>query len=515
MDALDTHAIQRGSHEEGPAPTGIVSSFGYAVSSPSRIRKELFGGLAVALALIPEVLSFSILAGMDPKVGLFASVIMMMSIAFTGGRPAMVSAAAGSVAVVIAPLSASHGVDYVVAAVLLAGALQVILSAVGVAKLMRFIPRSVMLGFVNALGILMLTAQMDHLIDVPWLVYALVAVGLVIMLGLPRLTTVIPAPLVTIFILTGAVWAFGWNVPDVADQGELPTSLPGLFLPDVPLTLDTLSVLAPYVVGVALVGLLESLLTAKLVDDITDVHSDKTRESYGQGVGNILSALIGGIGVCAMIGQTMINVKSAQARTRLSTFMGGVFLLVLILLLGDTVGRIPMAALVAVMIIVAGTTINWHSIAPTTLKQMPLSETLVMLITVAATLLTDNLAIGVFCGVLTAMVAFARRIAHLVTVERRVDEGEPGVVTYEVTGQLFFASSNDLVYSFEYAEDQLSGVDQVIIDLTMAEIWDASTVATLDSVHRKYAQRDLSVEMKGLDGESQRRLDLLSGKLGE
>lgn len=295
---------------------------------------EVFGGLAVALALIPEVLSFSILAGLDPRVGLFASVIMAISIAFTGGRPAMVSAAAGAVALVIAPLSYSHGLDYVVATIMLAGILQIILAMLGVAKLMRFIPRSVMTGFVNALGIMMFTAQLPHLRDVPWMAYVLVGVGLVIMLVLPRLTTVIPAPLVTILVVTVLAIAFGWEVPDVADQGELPTSLPGLFIPNVPLNLETLELIAPYAIGVALVGLMESLLTAKLVDDITDTHSDKTRESLGQGVGNILSALIGGMGVCAMIGQTMINVKGAQARTRLSTFLAGVFLLILVVVLG-------------------------------------------------------------------------------------------------------------------------------------------------------------------------------------
>lgn len=474
---------------------------------------EVFGGLAVALALIPEVLSFTILAGMDPKVGLFASVIMLISISVTGGRPAMISAAAGSVAVVIAPLSASHGVDYVIAAVLAAGILQLILAACGVAKLMRFIPRSVMLGFVNALGILMLVAQLDQLIDVPALVYPLTIAGVAIMLILPRFTTVIPAPLVTVVVLTAVVWIFGWHVPDVADQGELPTSLPGLFFPNVPLTMETVQVLAPYVLGVALVGLLESLLTAKLVDDITDSHSDKTRESFGQGAGNVLSALIGGIGVCAMIGQTMINVKSAQARTRFSTFMAGVFLLVLVLSLGDIVGRIPMAALVAVMIIVAGTTINWHSISPRTLRVMPISETLVMLVTVVGTLSTDNLAIGVFCGVLVAMVAFARRVAHLVAVNKveKWDEAQVGVEYYEVTGQLFFASSNDLVYAFDYT----TAAQKVIVDLSKAEIWDASTVATLDSIAAKFGERGVEVEIRGLDGESRRRLDRLSGKLAD
>lgn len=463
---------------------------------------EVFGGLAVALALIPEVLSFSILAGLDPRVGLFASVIMAISIAFTGGRPAMVSAAAGAVALVIAPLSYSHGLDYVVATIMLAGILQIILAMLGVAKLMRFIPRSVMTGFVNALGIMMFTAQLPHLRDVPWMAYVLVGVGLVIMLVLPRLTTVIPAPLVTILVVTVLAIAFGWEVTDVADQGELPTSLPGLFIPNVPLNLETLELIAPYAIGVALVGLMESLLTAKLVDDITDTHSDKTRESLGQGVGNILSALIGGMGVCAMIGQTMINVKGAQARTRLSTFLAGVFLLILVVVLGETVGRIPMAALVAVMIIVAGTTVDWHSINPRTLRLMPLSETVVMLVTVVGTLLTHNLAVGVVAGVLTASVAFARRVAHFVSVDLEVN-------TYFVRGQLFFASSNDLVYAFDYTLPE----ERVVIDLSGAEIWDASTVATLDSVQEKYADRGVEVEFRGLDGASLQRLERLSGKL--
>ncbi|MFS0289309.1 SulP family inorganic anion transporter [Corynebacterium striatum] len=485
-----------------PAPTSVLGSFKYAFSSPARFRMEVFGGLAVALALIPEVLSFSILAGLDPRVGLFASVIMAISIAFTGGRPAMVSAAAGAVALVIAPLSYSHGLDYVVATIMLAGILQIILAMLGVAKLMRFIPRSVMTGFVNALGIMMFTAQLPHLCDVPWMAYVLVGVGLVIMLVLPRLTTVIPAPLVTILVVTVLAIAFGWEVTDVADQGELPTSLPGLFIPNVPLNLETLELIAPYAIGVALVGLMESLLTAKLVDDITDTHSDKTRESLGQGVGNILSALIGGMGVCAMIGQTMINVKGAQARTRLSTFLAGVFLLILVVVLGETVGRIPMAALVAVMIIVAGTTVDWHSINPRTLRLMPLSETVVMLVTVVGTLLTHNLAVGVVAGVLTASVAFARRVAHFVSVDLEVN-------TYFVRGQLFFASSNDLVYAFDYTLPE----ERVVIDLSGAEIWDASTVATLDSVQEKYADRGVEVEFRGLDGASLQRLERLSGKL--
>ena len=490
---------------EQPAPTGVIASFRFAFSSPARLRKEVLGGLAVALALIPEVLSFSILAGLDPRVGLYSSVIMAMAIAFTGGRPAMISAAAGAVALVVAPLAHEYGHDYVVAAVLAAGIIQVLLAWVGIAKLMRFIPRSVMTGFVNALGIMMFTAQLPHLIDVPWMVYVLVAIGLAIMIVLPRFTQAIPAPLVTIVVVSIIAVAAGWKVPDVADQGELPTTLPGLFIPDIPWNLETLQIIAPYAFGMALVGLMESLLTAKLVDDITDTHSDKTRESFGQGIGNILAAAIGGMGVCAMIGQTMIGVKVSQARTRLSTFLAGAFLLVLCLLFGEAVGRIPMAALVAVMILVAATTVNWHSIRPRTLKLMPLSEILVMLLTVAGTLATHNLAVGVVLGVVAASIGFARRVAHLVEVEL-VD-----VYTYVVHGQLFFASSNDLVYAFDYTLD----TDFVVVDLSDAEVWDASTVATLDAVQKKYADRGIEVEFRGLDGASAQRLERLSGQLGD
>ncbi|MDK8476995.1 MULTISPECIES: SulP family inorganic anion transporter [unclassified Corynebacterium] len=490
---------------EQPAPTGVIASFRFAFSLPARLRKEVLGGLAVALALIPEVLSFSILAGLDPRVGLYSSVIMAMAIAFTGGRPAMISAAAGAVALVVAPLAHEYGHDYVVAAVLAAGIIQVLLAWVGIAKLMRFIPRSVMTGFVNALGIMMFTAQLPHLIDVPWMVYVLVAIGLAIMIILPRFTQAIPAPLVTIVVVSIIAVAAGWKVPDVADQGELPTTLPGLFIPDIPWNLETLQIIAPYAFGMALVGLMESLLTAKLVDDITDTHSDKTRESFGQGIGNILAAAIGGMGVCAMIGQTMIGVKVSQARTRLSTFLAGAFLLVLCLLFGEAVGRIPMAALVAVMILVAATTVNWHSIRPRTLKLMPLSEILVMLLTVAGTLATHNLAVGVVLGVVAASIGFARRVAHLVEVE--LVDG----YTYVVHGQLFFASSNDLVYAFDYTLD----TDFVVVDLSDAEVWDASTVATLDAVQKKYADRGIEVEFRGLDGASAQRLERLSGQLGD
>ncbi|MFY9335625.1 MAG: SulP family inorganic anion transporter, partial [Mycobacterium sp.] len=386
-----------------------------ALRSPRRLRTEVLAGLVVALALIPEAISFSIIAGVDPRVGLFASFTMAVTIAFVGGRPAMISAATGAVALVIAPLVREHGVDYFIATVILAGIMQIALSLFGVARLMRFIPRSVMVGFVNALAVLIFMSQLPHLLGVPGLVYPFVGVGLLIMVLLPKLTTAVPAPLVAILLLTAVAVVFGVDVPTVADQGELPSSLPSLFFPHVPLTLATLSIIAPYALAMALVGLLESLMTAKLVDDITDTHSDKTREGWGQGVANVVTGFFGGMGGCAMIGQTMINVKVSGARTRISTFLAGVFLLVLVVGLGDIVGLIPMAALVAVMIMVSFATMDWHSIAPATLRRMPRSETTVMAATVVVTVVSHNLAAGVIVGSLTAMVLFARRVSHMVT----------------------------------------------------------------------------------------------------
>ncbi|WP_288871874.1 SulP family inorganic anion transporter [uncultured Corynebacterium sp.] len=496
------------------APTGVVESFRYAFSSAARLRREVLAGLTVALALIPEAIAFSILAGVDPALGLFASVIMAITIAFTGGRPAMISAATGAVALVIAPVAREYGLDYFVATVILAGVLQIVLAALGMAKLQRFIPRSVMVGFVNALGILIFSAQLEHLIDVPWPVYPLVAAGIAIMIFWPKVTGAIPGPLITIILLTAVVVVAGIRVPTVSDMGELPHSLPSLFIPDVPLTLETLRIIGPYALGMAVVGLMESLMTAKLVDDITDTHSNKTRESWGQGVANIASGFFGGMGGCAMIGQTMINVKESGARTRLSTLLAGVFLLALILVLGDVVGMIPMAALVAIMIMVSVGTIDWHSIHPRTLKLMPVSETVVMLVTVVATLATSNLAIGVVLGVVTAMIMFARRVAHLAWVEKVAEldtdgDGHIDTRTYRIHGQLFWASSNDLVYAFDYADD----ADHIIIDLSHAEIWDASTVATLDSITQKFHNRGKTVTITGLDGPSKDRLDRLTGQL--
>ncbi len=479
-----------------------------ALASPRLLRTEVLAGLVVALALIPEAISFSIIAGVDPRVGLFASFTMAVSISFLGGRPAMISAATGAVALVIAPVMRDHGFDYFIATVLLAGVFQVLLAVTGVAKLMRFIPRSVMVGFVNALAILIFSAQLPHLIGVPWLVYPMVAVGVVIMVWLPRLSQAVPAPLVAIVLLTVLTVVVTLNVPNVGDEGKLPDSLPGLFLPDVPLNLDTWRIIAPYALAMALVGLLESLMTAKLVDDITDTHSDKSREAWGQGAANVITGFFGGMGGCAMIGQTMINVKASGARTRISTFLAGIFLLVLVVGLGDVVALIPMGALVAVMIMVSVGTFDWHSVTPATLRRMPKSETTVMVTTVAITVITHNLAIGVVLGVVVAMVMFARRVAHFTEVIDVSHDADSRV--YKVIGELFFASSNDLVYQFDYAGDP----DHVVIDMSDSHIWDASTVATLDAIETKYAAKGKRVEIRGLNEASLDRHQRLAGNMG-
>ena len=482
-----------------------------ALRSPRLLTREVLAGVVVAVALIPEAISFSIIAGVDPRVGLFSSFVMAVSIAFLGGRPAMITAATGAIALVIAPVAREYGMDYFIATVSLAGIFQVILGLVGVAKLMRFIPRSVMLGFVNALAILIFSAQLPQLIGVPWLVYPLVAVGIIIMVAMPRFTKVVPAPLVAIVLITVATVTLSIAVPTVGDQGALPQSLPQLLIPSIPLTWETFTIIAPYALAMALVGLLESLMTAKLVDDITDTRSPKTREAWGQGVANMLSGFFGGMGGCAMIGQTMINVKASGARTRISTFLAGVFLLVLVVGLGDVVAIIPMAALVAVMIIVSVATFDWHSIRWSTLRRMPKSETTVMVATVVVVVVTHNLAIGVIVGVIVAMVAFARRVAHFATVQRTLpaDEAVPTAV-YTVTGELFFASSNDLTTQFHYADDP----DRIVIDMTDSHIWDASTVAALDTITTKYEHHGKRVVIVGLNDVSSTLHGRLAGNLG-
>ena len=478
------------------------------LSDPKVWRTEVLAGLVVALALIPEAISFSIIAGVDPAIGLFASFTMAVTIAIVGGRRAMVSAATGAIALVIAPLNREYGLGYLIAAVILAGVFQVALGALGVAKLMRFIPRSVMVGFVNALAILIFMAQVPEMTNVPWAVYPLIIGGLALMVFFPKITTVIPAPLVSIVILTVITVGAAIAVPTVGDKGALPSSLPVPGLPDVPFTLDTLTTIAPYAFAMALVGLMESLMTAKLVDDITDTHSNKTRESIGQGIANIVTGFFGGMGGCAMIGQTMINVKVSGARTRLSTFLAGVFLMVLCIVFGPVVSDIPMAALVAVMVMVSFATFDWHSIAPKTLKRMPAGEIAVMVITVRLRGRHRQPRHRRRRRLVTAMVIFAKRVAHLAEVTA-VTDPDGTTVVYPVTGELFFASSNDLVGQFDYAGDP----EKVVIDLSAAHIWDASSVAALDAIETKYAQRGKTVEITGLNDPSANLHGKLTGEL--
>nr|WP_108719064.1 SulP family inorganic anion transporter [Miniimonas sp. S16] len=515
-----------------------VTTVRAALASPRRLRAEVLGGLVVALILIPESIAFSVIVGVDPRVGLFTTVTMSIAIAFTGGRPAMISAATGAVSLVVAPLAHAHGVDYLVATVLLAGVVQVVVGVLGVARLMRFIPRSVMVGFVNALASLVFISQLPQLVGVPWLVYPLVVAGVVIIWLTPRLTTAIPPPLVAVVVLSVVVLVGHLAVPTVGDQGALPTSLPTLGLPDVPLTFETLRIIGPTAVAMALVGLMESLLTAKLVDDLTDTPSSKTREAWGQGVANVVTGLFGGMGGCAEIGPTIVNVRQTGARSRVSTFLAGALLLALVLLLGDAVAQIPMAALVAVMLMVAFTTFEWRSIAPRTLRRMPKSETAVMLTTLLTTIVTHNLAIGVILGVLVAGVLFANRVAQVTTVTRvarvtrlgdtdeardgeHTSDGErtcehpsgnasDGEQTYAIEGELFFASANAVIESFDYTGDP----DRVVLDLTGAQVWDASGVAALDAVVEKYARHGTRVRMVGLDERSAARLERLRGHLG-
>jgi len=473
----------------------------------SNPRTELLAGLLVALALIPEAISFSIIAGVDPKVGLYASFVIAIYISFAGGRRGMISAATGAMALVVVPLVDDHGVEFLFAATILAGVIQVGLGALGVGSLMRFIPRTVMVGFVNALAILIFLAQVPHILLTDegadrsqlGLNLAVIGLGLAVIYGLPRLTRAVPSPLIAIVVIAGLAAANGWSLPTVGDMGELPSALPSFGPPDVPLSLETLGIILPYSITLALVGLLESLLTAQLLDDMTDTDSDKNREATGQGGANVVTGFLGGMAGCAMIGQSMINHKSG-ARTRLSTLAAGVFLLLLILVAGDLVAQIPMGALVAVMIMVSISTFDWRSVSLGHLKVMPRPEIAVMATTVGIVVITHNLAYGVIAGVLLSAVFFVRHVAHVVEVTSVVDPDNVERL-YAVSGELFFASTNDLVHSFDYDAVKVSRVE---IDLSGARIWDTSAVAALDAVVEKFADRGISAELVGLNRHAER-----------
>ncbi|WP_027967853.1 SulP family inorganic anion transporter [Halomonas halocynthiae] len=461
------------------------------------IRGDILSGLVVALALIPEAIAFSIIAGVDPKVGLYASFSMAVIIAFAGGRPGMISAATAAMALLMVTLVREHGLEYLLAATLLTGVLQVIAGYLRLADLMRFVSRSVVTGFVNALAILIFMAQLPELTNVTWHVYAMTAAGLGIIYLFPYVPTIgklLPSPLVCILVLTAVYLVTGMEIRTVGDMGELPDTLPVFLWPDVPLNLETLTIIFPYAVMLTVVGLLESMMTATIVDDLTDTTSDKNRECKGQGLANFGTGLLGGMAGCAMIGQSVINIKSG-GRGRLSTLVAGVVLLIMVVFLSDWVSQIPMAALVAVMIMVSIGTFSWTSIRD--LKKHPMSTNLVMLVTVGVTVSTHNLAIGVFVGVLLAAMNFANKVGNILYIG---SEDDPHVShrTYRVVGQVFFASSERFGRAFDFKET----VEKVTIDLSRAHFWDITAVQALDMTVIKFRREGTQVELIGLNDAS-------------
>lgn len=461
------------------------------------IRADLLAGIVVALALIPEAIAFSIIVGVDPRVGLYASFCIATVTAVVGGRPGMISAATGAMALLMVTLVRDHGLEYLLAATLLTGVLQILGGYIRFDKLMSFVSRSVMTGFVNALAILIFMAQLPELTNVTWHVYVMTVAGLGIIYLLPYVPLVgkmVPSPLVCIVVLTTIAVAFGIDIRTVGDMGDLPDTLPVFLWPDVPLNLETLAIIFPYSLSLAVVGLLESLMTANIVDDLTDTPSDKHRECKGQGIANIGAGLLGGMAGCAMIGQSVINVKSG-GRGRLSCLAAGVFLLIMVVFLGPWLSLIPMAALVAVMIMVSIGTFSWGSI--TDLKQHPMSTNVVMVVTVIVVVVTHNLAYGVVAGVLLAALFFANKVSHFLYVASDADE-EGTTRTYRVVGQVFFNSADKFGHNFDFKE----ALDKVVIDLSRAHFWDISAVGALDRVVLKFRREGAEVELIGLNDAS-------------
>ena len=468
------------------------------------IRADLLSGLVVALALIPEAIAFSIIAGVDPKVGLYASFSIAVLTAFAGGRPGMISAATAATAVLMVTLVKDHGLQYLLAATVLAGVIQVGAGLLRLGFVMRYVSKSVMTGFVNALAILIFMAQLPELdpARVTWLTYALVAAGLAIIYLFPRVTRAIPSPLVAIVVLTALTLAFGWDVRQVGDMGALPDALPVFLIPDIPPTLETLAIILPYSVAVAVVGLLESLMTQQLVDDLTDTRTDRNQECIGQGIANAATGFIGGMAGCAMIGQSMINVKSG-GRGRLSAFTAGTVLLILVVFLGDWVAQIPMPALVAIMIMVSIGTFSWSSLG--NLRRHPRSSSAVMLATVVTVVWTHNLAVGVLVGVLLSGIFFAAKIAQLFKVTSTAS-ADGRVRTYVVEGQLFYGSVEDFMDAFDFGE----ALDRVVIDVSRAHIWDISSVQALDMAVLKFRRDGAEVEIVGMNAASETIVDRLA-----
>jgi SulP family sulfate permease len=466
------------------------------------VKGDTLAGLVVALALIPEAIAFSIIAGVDPKIGLYASFSIAVLIAFVGGRPGMISAATAATAVLMVTLVRDHGLQYLLAATVLAGIIQIVAGLFRLGYLMRFVSKSVMTGFVNALAILIFMAQLPELTNVPVLTYVLVAAGLGIIYLFPYVTKAVPSPLVCIVVLTAlSIW-FGFDIRTVGDMGELPSTLPIFLIPQIPFNLETLMIILPYSVAVAAVGLLESLMTAQIVDDLTDTPSDKNRECVGQGIANTMTGFIGGMAGCAMIGQSIINVKSG-GRGRLSTFCAGIFLLFMILVLGDLVSQIPMAALVAIMIMVSIGTFSWSSVK--NLKDHPRSSSIVMIATVFGVVYTHNLAIGVLIGVLLSAVFFAWKISQIFRITSALS-ADGSHRTYTVEGQVFFASVDDFNKAFDFKE----ALDKVTIDVSHAHIWDISSVAALDMIVLKFRREGADVEIIGMNEASETIVDKLA-----
>ena len=488
------------------------------------IRGDLLAGLVVALALIPEAIAFSIIAGVDPKVGLYASFSIAVLTAITGGRPGMISAATAATAVLMISLVRDHdnGLQLLFAATILAGILQIAMGLLKLGNLMRFVSRSVLTGFVNALAILIFLAQLPEILpsEVPgfldallhsahighdvsavWLTWGMIAGGLAIIYLFPKLTSLVPSPLVCILVLTTVAVLFRWDVRTVSDLGELPDGLPFFMLPQVPLTFETISIIFPYSLAIAVVGLLESLMTTSIIDELTDTKGNKNQECIGQGIANTATGFIGGMAGCAMIGQSVINVKSG-GRGRLSCFAAGILLLIFIVPLNKWVGLIPMPALVAIMIMVSIGTFSWSSVG--NLFRHPRSSSVVMLATVFTVVITHNLAIGVLVGVLLSSLFFAGKIAQIFSV---TSEGSTNgrSRTYYVRGQLFFASVEDFTASFDFKE----ALNTVKIDISHAHIWDISSVQALDSVVLKFRREGAEVQVVGLNKASKTLVDTL------
>ncbi|MBW6475725.1 MAG: SulP family inorganic anion transporter [Chromatiales bacterium] len=462
----------------------------------SNLRGDTLAGIVVALALIPEAIAFSIIAGVDPKVGLYASFCIAVVIAFTGGRAGMISGATGAMALLMVVLVKEHGLEYLLAATILTGILQIIAGYIRLGSLMRFVSRSVVVGFVNALAILIFMAQLPELFygGVTWHVYAFTLGGLAIIYLLPMVTKAVPSPLVTIVVLTVIAMLFNVDIRTVGDMGELPDTLPMFLLPDIPLNLETLLIILPYALSLTVVGLLESLMTATIVDDLTDTTSNKDRECKGQGVANIASGFMGGMAGCAMIGQSVINIKSG-GRTRMSSLISGIVLILMVVFLDKWVAQIPMAALVAVMIMVAIGTFNWESLR--NLKEHPLTSNIVMVATVMVVVLTHNLAYGVLVGVLLAAMFFARKVAQYKYVASELSE-DGNTRRYRVVGQVFFASADKFIESFDFGE----AVDKVEIDLCQAHFWDITAVNALDKAVIKFRRNGTEVELIGMNEAS-------------